>query len=364
MKRILIVIIFCPFIVFAQTKAKGFTVSGKLTGVPDGTEIKLIRNLEDIEFVKTTTQKGGFLLQGTVTEPVLCFLFIGDNKPINLYLENSNITISKSKDKPEKYIINGSASHKDFQNFLDLFEPLYQQLGSLVNSINSMVPGPGRDSLMGIFTNTQQNIQNQFDKYIAAKPHSMVSLFVLDNTSKAYDDPVLLEKRFNVLDKTVRNSEAGKRLAQSIANNKIGAVGTQSLDFTQPDTTGKPISLSSFHGKYVLVDFWASWCGPCRNENPNVVENFKKFNNKNFTILSVSLDKPGQKEKWIEAIHHDNLTWNHVSDLQFWNNAAAKLYHIEGIPQNLLVDPDGKIIAKNLRGPALQAKLCEIFGCN
>jgi peroxiredoxin len=363
MKQILLILILSPFIACAQTKTKGFTVSGTLTGVPDGTEIKLVRNGENIEFAKTKIVKGNFLLSGNIKEPALCFLTIGD-KPVELYLENSKITVSKSKDQPEKYIINGSATHKDFQKFLDTFLPLFQQLSSLANTINSMIPGPDRDAQTNLYTITQQNIQKEIDKYVADKSNSLVSVFVLNVTSQFYDDPVLLEKRFNQLDAKVRKSEGGQQLTQLIANNKIGAVGTQSLDFTQPDTTGTPVSLSSFHGKYVLVDFWASWCGPCRYENPNVVENFKKFNNKNFTILSVSLDKPGQKDKWIEAIHHDSLTWSHVSDLQFWNNAAAQLYHIQSIPQNLLVDPDGKIIAKNLRGPALQAKLCEIFGCN
>jgi peroxiredoxin len=136
------------------------------------------------------------------------------------------------------------------------------------------------------------------------------------------------------------------------------------MDFIQPDTSGNPVALSSFRGKYVLVDFWASWCAPCRQENPNVVSNYNKFREKNFTVLGVSLDRPGQKDKWLQAIHLDGLAWTHVSDLQFWNNAVARQYKIESIPQNFLIGPDGRIVAKNLRGQALEAKLCEVLGCN
>lgn len=175
---------------------------------------------------------------------------------------------------------------------------------------------------------------------------------------------VILEGRYNKLDESVKKMAAGKQVAGMIAENKIGSIGSLAMDFTQADTSGAPVALSSFRGKYVLLDFWASWCGPCRQENPNVVENFNKFSAKNFTVLGVSLDRPGQKERWLEAIHADGLTWTHVSDLQFWNNAVAVMYNVRGIPQNFLLDPEGKIIAKNLRGPALEAKLCEILGCN
>ena len=112
--------------------------------------------------------------------------------------------------------------------------------------------------------------------------------------------------------------------------------------------------------KPVLVDFWASWCRPCREENPNVVNNYNKFKDKNFTVLGVSLDRPGRREDWVNAIQQDGLTWTHVSDLQFWNNEVAKLYRVQGIPQNILVDPKGVIVGKNLRGPDLEAKLCQI----
>jgi thiol-disulfide isomerase/thioredoxin len=127
------------------------------------------------------------------------------------------------------------------------------------------------------------------------------------------------------------------------------------------DTLGNPVALSSFKGKYVLIDFWASWCGPCRKENPNVVKAYNTYKDKNFTILGVSLDNQTGKEKWMKAIHDDGLIWTHVSDLQYWNNAAAKEYGVQSIPQNFLVDPQGKIAGKNLRGEELEKKLAELL---
>jgi peroxiredoxin len=361
MKKILFAVLLLPVFGLAQSS---FTISGTATGFSDGAEVKLVNANDNTQLSSGKIAAGKFILKGAVDEPVLTKLTIASAPPAYIYVENKKITVAADKQSPAKIKVTGSTAHNDFTTFQVTFNPLMDFLNSTVNELNMTPQGDRYNQLLKRYDSIKAVIQQQIDIYITNKPGSYLSPFVLFVTTQLYDDPMLLESRYLKLDTPIQNSIIGKSLGSYISYNKVGAVGTKALDFTQPDTTGKPVALSSFRGRYVLVDFWASWCGPCRAENPNVVESYVKFKEKNFTVLGVSLDKQGAKDSWIAAIKKDNLTWTHVSDLQHWNNAAAQLYHVGSIPFNILVNPEGKIIAKNLRGPALQSKLCEVLGCN
>ena len=341
-----------------------FVIKGNITGIADGTEVKVEDANNSTVFAITKIDKGVFTLIGKVPEPTLCWIKIIGESPQYIYVENNSITLTGSKPVAKNLKIAGSNSHKEFAEFQVVFNPYFVKLQSIVPSINGTSHPATRDSLLGVYHLLLDSIAANLDVFVKRFPSSYVTPFMLFATSQYFDDPVALDKRFFKIDPAIRSSQIGTSLGQYIAYEKVGAVGTEAIDFTQPDTAGAPVSLASFKGKYVLVDFWASWCGPCRMENPNVVENYQKFKEKNFTVFGVSLDRPGQKEKWLEAIKKDNLTWTHASDLQFWNNAAAQLYRVSGIPFNLLVDPKGNIVARNLRGPELGSKLCELLGCD
>ncbi len=311
-----------------------------------------------------------FKFELKITEPVISYItvkfkpVIGQTRPryekIPVFLEGSKISI-KANDSLKFAEIKGSKAHQDFVVFQSLEKPYNVKSMELRMQLNQFRKDNDQEGITKVYEEMDKIEMEIKEKvyytYLIQNSKSPIALHVL-NLYAGYDiDPEIIEPLFEKLSPSARFSSSGKSLKERIVIAKKTQVGAYAMDFTQNDTAGIPVSLSSFKGKYVLLDFWASWCGPCRAENPNLVNAYQQFKERNFTVLGVSLDQPGGREKWLQAIKKDKLPWTQVSDLAYWKNAVAVQYGISAIPQNFLIDTTGKIIAKNLHGKELQKAL-------
>ena len=360
-------IFFSLFIGAVQAQPKkpsGFHIEGHIKGIGENSLVSLTdANKPTDTLARGTVKAGVFMLNGQVAEPNLIILNFGSaNKKAAIFIGNETVTLNGDVENLTGMDVKGSPSESDFQFFEKDFNPYFARINQFSQLANSPDAALKRDSIGDAYQVAIMTIQVKVDSFIQKRRSSYVSPFLLVVVNQLSDDVFLLEKRYQSLSPEVQQSMYGKYIREQIDNGKVGAVGTEAMDFVQTDTSGIPVSLSSFKGKYVLVDFWASWCKPCRMENPNVVAAYERFKAKNFTVLGVSLDR--SRDAWVKAIQDDKLAWSQVSDLKFWNNAVAMQYRIQQIPQNFLIDPNGKIVGKNLRGTDLDSRLCALLGCN
>lgn len=358
---------FYASVVFAQANAK-MILAATVKGAADGTPVALFPStIQGLAIPPTAVKNGTFTLEMEMPQPDLFILIIGNASDSNIpryqvFLDNEvvEIAIDVSNNSMQ---INKGLSAAAFTELLQQFGPEFDQLTN-ISKQRQQAGNSGfySDSLGKAFDAQLDKIAKMIPGFVTNYSQSPVSAFLLNTVWPVYMNVPQMDGWIGLLSVAAKESVFGKALEEQMGAERMLGYGQVAPDFIQNDQNGNPVSLKDFRGKYVLVDFWASWCGPCRVENPHVVSAYQRYKNKNFTVLGVSLDR--DKPKWLQAIKDDNLTWAHVSDLKFWQNEVAKIYKVSSIPQNYLLDPEGRIIGKNLRGAALDEFLNKTLGAN
>jgi len=357
-------VIAMPMYVLGQ----GYTIFGEVKGA-DGQTVVLrqFSNNQPVDVATTKVEAGKFTIKGVLPYPEFSLLYVGNNDPLQFFLENSEIHISVDLDNLAQSKVKGSKENDLLTEFLSSFELFAQQQKQLQDSYLSLsLSGTATPDITAGFQAQMEKINNDRTAYlhnfIQNNSGKIITAFLITQAGLI---PVLsvsqLEQVAKAYETSTSKSQWVKILTDLVNSHKSTDIGQPFLDITLKTPDGKPISISDYagKGKYVLLDFWAAWCGPCRTANPHIVKLYNQYKDKGFEIVGISLDQ--SKDAWVKAIKDDKLTWPQMSDLGHWKSAAAKLYSVNGIPHMILLDKDGKILAKGLHVNSLAAILAELL---
>jgi len=348
-------IIFCILsaMVAQVSMAQNLQIDGMLKNVPDNTSVSLIDGMANKEIANAKVVGGKFNLNAKAEGTgVFVLSFTGLTQKLPLFIGNDHLTMEGDIQQAAAISYKGSASHDIYQDYMKKLTPLMEPYFKTLAASNGATTAAAKDSIAKVAAKQAEDCLMAYGVVSNTYINSPVTTFFLFQYANIF--PQVKDNLASFYDKLSGDAKKGafaSVIEKTLQSSSIGKIGTVLPEFKQNDVNGKSVSLSSFRGKYVLVDFWASWCGPCRAENPNVVKAFNAYKSKNFTVLGVSLDQ--DKSRWLEAIKKDGLTWTHVSDLKYWNNEVAVQFGIQSIPANFLLDPNGVIIAKDVRGEDL-----------
>jgi len=344
-----------------------YILTGKIAGLDEG-QVFLIHRQKGNTIDTAAITDGSFEFTGRADTPEFCSLGFPINGNLdvrcNFFVQNGKLELTARIDSLQDYavMITGSTAEDEFRSVSRQVASIYAP-SHVLDSLFKRALDTDNKTLKDSVEKAVREMNHQqkiFIKQFAREhPSSCVAAYEIHQAFGANSDAKEIDSLYSRLDTTVRASYYGCLVKEILDKARLTDIGQPAPDFTQPDTAGRAITLSSFKGKYILVDFWASWCGPCRRENPAVVKAWRRFHPKGFDILGVSLDN--NREKWLDAIKKDQLPWTHVADLQGWQNSVARLYGVRGIPMNYLLDKNGRIIARNLRGQALEQELTALL---
>ena len=359
------------FVACNNLKDNEFLISGTANGIENGKKVFIEVQTETGTLAKDTAvvTDGKFELKGITEEIDLGFIRI-ENEQINLplILEDGKIEINIVKDSLHKSTLGGTPNNDKFQKFNTESRVISEKVAKFEkdNGPEMQKAQMSNDTvtinkLLKEYKKFQNEMNDYSKKFIKENPDAYLSALLLENfLMRQYLTPEEIKSYFEGLDKDVKETKSGKKIKTALDSMSAIVIGKPAPNFSAPSPEGKTISLKESLGKVTIIDFWASWCGPCRAENPNVVALYNEFHPQGLNIIGVSLDKDAAK--WKEAIAKDGLIWSHVSNLKFWEDPIAKQYNVQSIPATFILDEKGNIVAKDLRGEELRAKVAALLG--